>query len=66
MCICCLCRRLLVAGSDVPIGCIKYLENGGTLEHAQQMAAYSSRRATKLYDGTKDEVTLTEAERIRL
>jgi integrase len=26
-----------------------YLENGGTLEHAQQIAAHESARATKLY-----------------
>jgi integrase/recombinase XerD len=32
-----------------------YLLNGGTLEHAQQIAAHSSRRTTKLYDRTKDE-----------
>jgi hypothetical protein len=27
-----------------------YLENGGRLEHAQQMAAHESPRTTKLYD----------------
>lgn len=67
-------RRSLAAGIDAPIGChswraigiTNYLENGGTLEHAQQMAAHSSPRTTKLYDRTKDEVTLTEVERIRL
>ncbi|TCZ55766.1 tyrosine-type recombinase/integrase [Roseicella aquatilis] len=67
-------RRALAAGIDTNIGChswraigiTNYLENGGTLEHAQQMAAHSSPRTTKLYDRTKDEVTLTEVERIRL
>ena len=43
-----------------------YLENDGRLEHAQQMAGHESPRTTKLYDRTKDEVTLREVERIRL
>jgi hypothetical protein len=43
-----------------------YLENGGQLEHAQQMAGHESPRTTKLYDRTKDEITLSEVERIRL
>jgi hypothetical protein len=43
-----------------------YLENDGRLEHAQQMAGHESSRTTKLYDRTKDEITLTEVERIRL
>ena len=36
------------------------------LEHAQQMARHESPRTTKLYDRTKDEITLSEVERIRL
>jgi transposase len=36
------------------------------LEHAQQMAGHESPRTTKLYDRTKDEITLSEVERIRL
>ena len=43
-----------------------YLLNGGLLEYAQQMAAHQSARTTKLYDRTKDEITLSEVERIRL
>ena len=43
-----------------------YLENDGRLEHAQQMAGHESPRTTKLYDRTKDEITLTEVERLRL
>ena len=43
-----------------------YLENDGRLEHAQQMAGHESARTTKLYDRTKDEITLSEVERIRL
>ena len=39
-----------------------YLENDGRLEHVQQMAGHKSPRTTKLYDRTKDEITLTEAE----
>ena len=41
-----------------------YLQNGGTLEHAQQIAAHQSPRTTKLYDRTKDEISLDEVERI--
>jgi hypothetical protein len=43
-----------------------YLENDGRLEHPQQMAGHESPRTTKLYDRTKDEITLSEVERIRL
>jgi integrase len=42
-----------------------YLENDGRLEHAQQMAGHESPRTTKLYDRTKDEITLS-VERNRL
>lgn len=47
----------MVAGIDTKIGYntlratgIPYLENGGTLEHAQQIAGHESPRETKLYD----------------
>jgi integrase/recombinase XerD len=42
-----------------------YLQNGGTSEHAQQIPAYQSSRTTKLYDRTKDEISLDEVERIK-
>jgi integrase len=45
-------------------GITAYLLNGGTLEHAQQIAAHESPRTTKLYDRTSDEITLDEIERI--
>ena len=41
-----------------------YLENGGTVEKAQQIAAHESPRTAKLYDRTSDELTLDEIERI--
>jgi integrase/recombinase XerD len=44
----------------------RYLENDGRLEHAQQMEGHESLRTTKPYDRTKDEITLSEVERIRL
>jgi integrase/recombinase XerD len=61
-------------GFSHPVGCHTwratgitiYLENDGRLEHAQQMAGHESPRTTKLYDRTKDEITLSEVERIRL
>jgi integrase/recombinase XerD len=67
-------RRAKDAGIKTPIGChsfratgiTNYLEHDGTLEKAQQMAAHSSARTTKLYDRRSDEVTLDEIERIAI
>jgi site-specific recombinase XerD len=61
-------------GLRVKIGChtfratgiTAYLEAGGTLEHAQAMAAHESPRTTKLYDRTGDQITLDEVERITI
>jgi integrase len=47
-------------------GMTNYLENGGTLEKAQQIAAHSSPRTTKLYDRTSDQVDLGEIEKIQI
>jgi integrase len=47
-------------------GITAYLENGGTVEKAQAIAAHESPRTTKLYDRTSDEITLDEIERIRI
>lgn len=65
-------RRAQQVGITTPIGChtfraigiTNYLENGGTLERAQILAAHSSPRTTKLYDRTGDKITLDEVERI--
>lgn len=65
-------RRARDAGLDADVCChtfratgiTAYLENGGTLENAQLMAAHESPRTTKLYDRTGDEITLDEVERI--
>jgi len=62
------------AGIKTKLGCdtfratgiTAYLENGGTLEHAQQIAAHESPRTTKLYDRTTDQITLDEIERIAI
>ena len=67
-------RRATAAGIDTRIGChsfratgiTNYLGNKGTLEKAQQMAAHSSPRTTKLYDRTNDQITLDEVEKITL
>lgn len=67
-------RRARAAGIGAPIGChtfratgiTAYLENGGTIENAQAIAAHESPRTTKLYDRTSDELTLDEIERIRI
>ncbi len=67
-------RRATAAGIAAPIGnhsfratgITAYLENGGQLEHAQTMAGHSSPRTTKLYDRSKDRLTQSEVEKIRL
>ena len=48
------------------MGITTYLQNGGTLEYAQQIAAHESPRPTKLYDRTQDEISLDEVETIRI
>jgi integrase/recombinase XerD len=47
-------------------GITAYLENGGTIEHAQQIANHESPKTTKLYDRTSDQITLDEVERISI
>jgi len=47
-------------------GITAYLENGGTIENAQAIAAHESPRTTKLYDRTSDEMTMDEVERIAI
>jgi site-specific recombinase XerD len=67
-------RRAVAVGIHAPIGnhsfratgITAYLSNGGTLEHAQEMAAHESPRTTKLYDRTNERLTQHEVERIRL
>jgi hypothetical protein len=49
-----------------PTGITAYLENGGTLENAQAIAAHEFPRTTKLYDRTGDDITLDEVERIAI
>jgi hypothetical protein len=45
-------------------GITAYLENGGTIENAQAIAAHESHRTTKVYDRTSDAITLDEIEKI--
>lgn len=45
-------------------GITAYLENGGTVENAQAIAAHESPRTTKLYDRRSDRISLDEIERI--
>jgi integrase len=67
-------RRARAAGLPDRIGChtwratgiTSYLLGGGTLERAQQIAAHSSAKTTKLYDRRNDDITLDEIERIRI
>ncbi len=47
-------------------GITAYLENGGTIENAQAIAAHESPRTTKLYDRTSDEIKVDEVERIAI
>jgi integrase/recombinase XerD len=65
-------RRALAAGVRTKISChsfratgiTTYLQNGGKLEVAQQMAGHESARTTGLYDRRNDSVALDEVERI--
>ena len=65
-------RRSLAAGLPASTRChtfratgiTAYLENGGTVEKAQAIAAHESPRTTKLYDRTSDRLTLDEIEKI--
>lgn len=67
-------RRAEDAGVSSEIAChtfratgiTEYLRNGGTIEHAQQIAAHESPRTTKLYDRTSDTISLDEIERIMI
>jgi integrase len=47
-------------------GIMAYLLNGGTLEHAQTIAHHESPRTTKLYDHTREELSLDEMEKIKI
>jgi integrase/recombinase XerD len=47
-------------------GITAYLQASGRLETAQAVAAHESPRAAKLYNGTGDEITLDEVERIQI
>lgn len=47
-------------------GITNYLTNSGSLEVAQQMAAHSDARTTKLYDRRNEQVSLDEIERITI
>jgi integrase/recombinase XerD len=65
-------RRAKAVGLPETIGChtfratgiTAYLKNGGTIEHAQQIACHESPKTTKRYDRTSDQITLDEVERI--
>jgi integrase len=65
-------RRARQAGLGGRVGChsfratgiTAYLLNGGSLEHAQAIAAHESPRTTKLYDRSGDELSLDEIEKI--
>jgi len=67
-------RRAAKAGIDAAMCChtfratgiTVFLENGGTIETAAQIAAHESPRTTKLYDRRADKIALEEIERIRL
>ena len=46
------------------MGITAYLENGGTVEKAQMIAAHESPRTTKLYDRRSQQISLNDIERI--
>jgi integrase/recombinase XerD len=65
-------RRASGAGIGTKLSCHSfratgitvYLQNGGKLEVAQQMAGHESARTTGLYDRRNDAVALDEVERV--
>jgi integrase/recombinase XerD len=65
-------RRAIAAGLSDRVCChtfratgiTAYLENGGTIEHAQQIACHESPKTTKLSDRTSDQITLDGVEGI--
>jgi hypothetical protein len=67
-------RRVAAAEIRAPIGnhtfpatgITPYQLNGGTLEHAQEMAPHESPRTTKLYDRTKERLTQDEYDNQRV
>jgi site-specific recombinase XerD len=67
-------RRAKAAGISTAVcnhtfrgtGITAYLENGGMLERARDMANHASTRTTQLYDRRNDSATLEDVERIRL
>jgi site-specific recombinase XerD len=67
-------RRAKHAALPETIGChtfratgiTAYLENGGTIEGAQAIAAHESPRTTKLYDRRGDRATIEEVKRIAI
>jgi integrase/recombinase XerD len=67
-------RRAKAAGLPEEICChtfratgiTAYLEGGGTIEHAQQIANHESPKTTKLYDRTGDQIDLDEIEKIQI
>jgi site-specific recombinase XerD len=67
-------RRAAAAGISTAVckhtfrgtGITAYLENGGMLERARDMANHASTRTTQLYDKRNDRATLEDVERIRL
>ena len=67
-------RRALAAWLDADICChtfratgfTAFMRNGGRLEVAQDIAGHADARTTKLYDRSRDRVTLDEIERIAL
>lgn len=67
-------RRAKQVGIDTAVCChsfratgiTNYLQHGGYLEKAQQLAAHSSPKTTKLYDRTNDAITLDEIEKIAI
>ena len=47
-------------------GITNFIENGGSVEKAQQIAAHRDVRTTKLYDRSSEELTLDEIERVKI
>ena len=58
------CQKALSCHTFRASGITNYRANGGSLEHAQQIAPHASARTTKLCDRSEDLLTVEEIQRI--
>jgi integrase/recombinase XerD len=58
--------RVLVSEHDEGMGVTEYMNSGGTSEIAQRIAGHTSASTTRIYDRSRDRLTLEEIERMQI